>query len=277
MNDFQKNFIQAGIRLGYSQEDSESLCNLLPKKLIEETTVFNNESYGYVLAYNNPTIIGNHHHLHNFCYLHLALHTAQNVMTIKQFKKYLTKLADRNRLNDFLYELKPLFNMKSGLPVIYEPCLTKNPLDWCITINGIQYFIEVKYRISGLINQFQQIILGSGIDNFIPTPPDVSKIFKDINKKYPHTKQKNQKFGVWIYTPIKVHKDKTIAYLFKHLPQIDFAVFDGWADNKASILENNYNIGNDLSNALNMYFNDKAFSDYSQPVRVLTTHNNEVE
>jgi hypothetical protein len=269
MNDFQKNFIQAGIKLGYTQKDSKLLCGLLPKRLIEEATVLSSETYGYVPAYDNPTIIGSHNHLHNFCYLHLVLHTAQKVMTIKQFEGYLSKLTDKNKLNDFLYELKPLFGMKNGLSVTYEPYLTRNPLDWCITINGIQYFIEMKYRIAGLINQFQQIILRKDVNNFVPTPPDVSKIFRDIDKKYPHVKQKNQRFGIWVYSPIKIHKNMTTEYLLKHLPQVDFVVFDGWADNKASILENSNDIGSDLSEALNIYFNDKAFSDYCQPIHVL--------
>jgi len=187
--------------------------------------------------------------------LSLAIDIANKNLSDQQKTEWLKKIENKNKHEDFLFEMRPLLELKSEVKIEYETtdnCEQNKNIDWKIIKGDINVLLEVKNRIKPIINNLENTFsilkeYRSGVppeDIKIPSIKSNSKsLFKSVVNKFKPQKNDNYLQGVWINTIAHEEKKELDEYFNKNIDstKIQFAIFSGW-DNKAYILSRNNKI-----------------------------------
>lgn len=182
----------------------------------------------------------------NIEFLYQACLLADKFLAPQQINVFKNKIKDKNNHENYIFELRPLLNLKEGVAVEHESKKWSNEdknVDWCFTDNDLNILIEVKNRIKSEIKLLENIsdtlkkYYGRQINEIEKfSPPDPHDLFKSVIEKFKIRDNQNFLQGCWINTGVLQDKNKLIKS-FNDLDsqKIQFAIISSW-DNKAYIL-----------------------------------------
>ncbi|MDO8486361.1 MAG: hypothetical protein Q7S77_01525 [Candidatus Staskawiczbacteria bacterium] len=183
--------------------------------------------------------------------LYLALKTAKKYLNFTEIKDYNKKINNINKHQDFLFEMRPLFYLRSDLKTRYESSNNSSGgknIDWEIRGKEYNILFDVKNRIKSTINHLFYILemvekIKAGLaPESIPSPiaPDPADLFKSTFKKFRDRTNNKTLQGVWIATGIMEDEKKLNEY-FKSLDpkKIQFAIVSGWDKDAYILVKNN--------------------------------------
>lgn len=246
-----KEFKKIGLEMEDGNEIVLKILDLLPTEIKQETPFKNPLGSEMLYTFSNPLKVSSSD-VHCFGenqikYLYLALRTAIKHLTPAEIHRYITKINDISKHQNFLFEMRPILNLRADLKAQYEShnnCKGNNDIDWEIQNGEYTILLEVKNRIKSTINHLAYCLelpkkLKAGIaPESIPPPkvPDPADLFKSVMKCNDQKDSKTLQ-GVWVSSGI-IENEKKLNECFDNIAskKIQFAIFSGWDENEAYIL-----------------------------------------
>jgi len=182
--------------------------------------------------------------------LYLAVFLADQFLPTKKRDEWLKKISNRSRHQDYLFEMRPLLELKAGSTAEHEVLKDQNDeegknIDWKIQNGGLTVLLEMKNRIKPMINHLEDIMrVDQDYYDGIPasqikpaTPPsNVKSLFRyrdeKVEDKFIDRKNKKCLQGVWINTLISEDQKKLKDYFDEQIDsqKIQFVILSGWED-----------------------------------------------
>lgn len=245
-----KEFQNIGKKLGDSDDKIKYLFNLLPTS-IQSTDVIKDllanrylYKFGPPITLNEVNVIESYGSVEtlNIENLYKSIKTADKYLDKNQINSFIQKINNIEKHEDFLFEMRPLFNLQNDLIPLYESirnCVGNKNIDW--EIHGKEYTLlfDVKKRIKPLIDHMEYCMdlvnkLNRGIKTENIEKPNISNsadLFRSTEEKFENQKDEKILQGVWINTSIIEDRRNLNDYFFNNLDsqKIQFAILASWS------------------------------------------------
>ena len=165
-----------------------------------------------------------------------VINCARSRLDEGQLRKYLCRLADSDKHQDFLFEFTPILRVDSSVKVDYEAsgCAEgHNNVDWLIRSEPVPLLLEVKNRRKDLIEAIVRVQLGErDPDGTAPAPThDHSLLFRSVERKFKQRSPSEVIQGVWIVTAVAQEESELQAAFAKMDPsRVHLAIVGDWED-----------------------------------------------
>ncbi|MCX6807432.1 MAG: hypothetical protein NTZ80_01305 [Patescibacteria group bacterium] len=174
--------------------------------------------------------------------LYLAVLLADQFLSKEQRDEWLKKLGNKDKHQDYIFEMRPLLGLRAGSIVEYEnheDCEKGKSVDWKIQNDDWTFLFEIKNRFGSIIDHVKaccriarQVELGVPTDQIVPVsmPSNAESLFKSVESKFKIQARRNILQGVWINTAISEDQEKLQKYFDEKLDsqKVQFAIFAGW-------------------------------------------------
>ena len=167
--------------------------------------------------------------------LYSGLQAANKHLTNSQLLTLIRRLSNPAKHLETLGELAPLVRIKEDTSPEYEVegyGQGNRTIDWLFEPSvGIPVLLDVKYRISDLIQHMSEIIpaLNAGENQILPPSADPALLFKDTVEKFVPRSHDESLQGVWIHSHIKQHRGRLNDYFDSLDPErLHFAILSRW-------------------------------------------------
>jgi hypothetical protein len=153
-----------------------------------------------------------------------------------QLRNYLSRLADPNKHQDFLFEFAPILRLDSSIRADYEVpgyAARNGRVDWLIRSKPVPLLLDVKNRTRDLIESLVRFQLGErDPDGTAPAPThDPSLLFRSVEQKFKPRSPSEVIQGVWIVSAIAQEESELHAAFAKLDPsRVHLAIVGDWED-----------------------------------------------
>jgi len=242
-------FKKIGLSIGDNERNVRKIFDLVPKGIKQSRVLRDLLGSGMLYAFGKPLEISGRD-VHCFGgnqnievkYLYLALRAAAKHLTVEEIRKFTLKISDIEKHQNYLFEMRPILDLRDGLKVHYESqtnCQGNHDVDWEIEYEEYTILLEVKNRTIDMIHHLEYISeilkkLDNGVapesisSSVAPNPAD---LFRSVLDKFQERTSKIIQ-GVWVNSGI-TEDGKMLNDYFDGLDskKIQFAIFSGWDDN----------------------------------------------
>lgn len=165
-----------------------------------------------------------------------VINFARNRLDDGQLRIYLSRLADPDKHQDFLFEFAPILRVASSIEMDYEArgyAEGNNTVDWLIHSKPVPLLLDVKNRRRDLIEAIVRAYSGErDPDGTAPAPThDPSLLFRSVEQKFKQRSPSEVIQGVWVVTAI-AQEESELQAAFAKLDslRVHVAVFGDWED-----------------------------------------------
>ncbi len=228
---------------GMSHQEVEEVIRLVPPPIFESICFLDRLTSLWRYDYGEPfdNLPGNQMVFGTNMYneverLFDVLNCARRRLDPDQLRNYLSRLADPNKYQNFLFEFAPILRLDSSVKADYEvPGYAEGngTVDWLIRSEPVPLLLDAKNRTRDLIESLVRFQLGErDPDGTAPAPThDHSLLFRSVEQKFKQRSPSEVIQGVWVVTTIAQEESELLAAFTKlDSSRVHVAIFGDWED-----------------------------------------------
>jgi hypothetical protein len=220
---------------GLTNEQANAMLSNVHERLIDAGSFLDKMTglwryeFGFPFNIAEKHVWGTHMWVPVEC-LFTALYCAYLRLPDDKRATYLKRLADPQRHQDALVEMRPAHKVSPDVSLEFEIAglgVGNRTVDWVIKPqSGRTVLLDVKSRIADFVNQMEQM---DG-ESTVPEPDhDPALLFRSVAEKFVRTDPDEKLQGAWIFTRLQQEEDR-LHHTFAALDasKVHFAILGDW-------------------------------------------------